>query len=77
MSKAAKRERNHRLQIMLDSSEMSLIEDFRFTRRMPSLASAVRELLKRGLAAEGFDVAAIGAKSSEYGVSGKTPDARR
>ena len=43
---------------------------------MPSRAAAVRELLKRGLAAEGFATAAYGAKSSDYGVSGKTPPGR-
>jgi hypothetical protein len=37
----------------------------------------VRELLKRGLAAEGFALAAYGSKSSEYGVVGKTPPGRR
>jgi hypothetical protein len=37
----------------------------------------VRELLKRGLAAEGFELAVVGAKSSEYGVTAKPPAARR
>ena len=74
MAKAARRARDERLQIMLDPSEMALVDDFRFKKRMPSRASAVRELLKRGLAAEGFDLAAVGAKSSDYGVSGKAPD---
>ena len=32
--------------------------------------AAVRELLKRGLAAEGFEVASEGAKSKDYGVIG-------
>jgi hypothetical protein len=72
----AKRVRDERLQLMLNPSEMVLIDDFRFKRRMPSRASAVRELLKRGLAAEGFEVAAVGVKSSEYGVSGKAPEGR-
>jgi len=36
----------------------------------------VRELLKRGLAAEGFDQAAFGSKSSDYGVTSNTPDGR-
>jgi hypothetical protein len=44
---------------------------------MPSRAAAVRELLKRGLAAEGFLSAAAGAKSVDYGVIGKTPTGRR
>ena len=37
---------------------------------MPSRASAVRELLKRGLAAEGFDLAEGGSKSRDFGVTG-------
>jgi len=75
MAKPA-RLRDERLQIMLDPSELALVDDFRFKARMPSRASAVRELLKRGLATEGFDVAAVGAKSSDYGVSGKVPEGR-
>jgi hypothetical protein len=71
------RSRGERLQIMLSGDELELLDEFRFKKRMPSRASAIRELLKRGLAAEGFLVAAQGAKSSEYGVSGKTPVARR
>jgi hypothetical protein len=35
---------------------------------MPSRAAAVRELLKRGLAAEGFALADGGSKSSDFGV---------
>jgi hypothetical protein len=68
--------RGERLQIMLDAEELTAVDDFRFKRRMPSRASAVRELLKRGLAAEGFLTAPGGAKSSEYGVVGKTPERR-
>jgi hypothetical protein len=65
------------LQIMLSGEELDLLDDFRFQKRMPSRTSAIRELLKRGLAAEGFATAAVGAKSSDYGVSGKTPTGRR
>jgi len=71
------RMRAERLQIMLSPEEVTVLDDFRFKRRMPSRASAVRELLKRGLAAEGFVSAAYGSKSSEYGVVGKTPAGRR
>ena len=71
------RNRKERLQVMLDAAELALIDDFRFKARMPSRASAVRELLKRGLAAEGFELAAVGAKSEDYGVSGKAPEGRR
>jgi len=35
---------------------------------MPSRASAVRELLRRGLAAEGFAAAGNGVKSKDFGV---------
>jgi hypothetical protein len=35
---------------------------------MPSRASAIRELLKRGLAAEGFDLADRGSKSKDFGI---------
>src|SRR5215831_16313789 len=71
------RMRGERLQIMLSPEEVTVLDDFRFKKRMPSRASAVRELLKRGLAAEGFALAAYGSKSSEYGVVGKTPPGRR
>jgi hypothetical protein len=74
---AATRQRGERLQIMLSPEELVVVDDFRFKKRMPSRAAAVRELLKRGLAAEGFDIAAAGAKSSEYGVTGRTPGGRR
>ena len=35
---------------------------------MPSRAAAVRELLRRGLASEGFLAAESGAKSQDFGV---------
>jgi len=73
----ATRQRPERLQIMLSPEELVVFDDFRFKKRMPSRAAAVRELLKRGLAAEGFALAAEGAKSSDYGVTGKNPVARR
>ena len=44
--------RGERLQIMLTDDELAALDDWRFDKRMPSRASAVRELLKRGLAAE-------------------------
>ena len=65
------RTRAERLQIMLDAEELVAVDDFRFKTRMPSRASAVRELLKRGLAAEGFLTATVGKKSNEFGVTGK------
>ncbi len=41
---------------------------------MPSRAAAVRELLKRGLAAEGDLAAVFGSKSTDYGVTGQSPN---
>ena len=64
------------MQVMLTPEELTALDDFRFKKRMPSRAAAVRELLKRGLAAEGFATAAAGAKSSDYGVTGKPPPGR-
>ena len=68
--------RGERLQIMLSGDELTISDDFRYKTRMPSRAAAIRELLKRGLAAEGFGAAAFGSKSEEYGVTGKTPKGR-
>jgi len=77
MARSTQRQREERLQIMLDGEELVAVDDFRYKRRMPSRAAAVRELLKRGLAAEGFLSAVAGAKSSEYGVLSKTPTGRQ
>ena len=58
--------RVERLQIMLTEDELAVIDDWRFERRMPSRASAIRELLQRGLAAEGFLLAGRGTKSKSF-----------
>ena len=68
--------RGERLQLMLTPEELVVIDDFRHHRRMPSRAAAVRELLKSGLAAEGFSEAAFGSKSGDYGVTGEVPPGR-
>ena len=60
--------RGERLQIMLTEEELAAVDDWRFAKRMPSRASAVRELLKRGLEAEGFKLAEQGHKSQDFGV---------
>jgi hypothetical protein len=56
-----------RLQVMLLPAEIAGVEDFRFTHRLPSRAAAVRELLKRGLAATA-EPEAVSGKSSCYGL---------
>ena len=60
--------RAERLQIMLNAEELSALDDWRFTQRMPSRASAVRELLRRGLATEGYALNAGRSKSQEFGI---------
>ena len=72
----AKNLRGERLQLMLTPEELTVLDDFRFKSRMPSRASAVRELLKRGLSAEGFDSAAFGAKSEDFGILEKSSQGR-
>lgn len=61
--------RGERLQVMLTPEELSVLDDWRFGARMPSRAAAIRELLKRGLAAEGFVLSDGAAKSGDYGVT--------
>lgn len=61
--------RGERLQIMLTKEELEALDNWRFQRRMPSRAAAIRELLKRGLAAEGFAVAEGGSQSKDFGVT--------
>lgn len=65
--------RGERLQIMLTDDELKAVDDWRFKTRMPSRAAAVRELLKRGLAAEGFDTASRTIKSKDFGVVSEKP----
>jgi hypothetical protein len=60
--------RGERLQVMLTDHELRALDDFRFKRRMPSRAAAIRELLRRGLAADGFEIAPDGARSKQFGV---------
>ena len=70
----AELERPQRLQIMLTDEELAAVENWRFEKRMPSRSAAVRELLRRGLAAEGFLTADVGIKSQDFGVIASSPD---
>jgi hypothetical protein len=65
--------RGERLQVMLTGDELRAVDDWRFSRRMPSRAAAIRELLKRGLAAEGFATADAQARSQSFGVIDAAP----
>jgi len=66
--KKAAEKRLTRLQVMLSLEELSALDNFRFEKRMPSRASAIREILRRGLMAEGFSTAAVGSPSKSFGV---------
>ncbi|WP_423068326.1 hypothetical protein [Devosia sp. CN2-171] len=68
-------QRGERLQIMLEPNELRALDDFRFANRMPSRASAVRELLRRGLRVDGDVQDAGNGSSQSYGVlDAKAPD---
>jgi hypothetical protein len=69
--------RGERLQIMLTREELEALDNWRFQKRMPSRAAAIRELLKRGLAAEGFSMAEGGSRSQDFGVTGESNPAGR
>lgn len=60
--------RGERLQIMLTKQELTALDSWRFSRHMPSRAAAVRELLRRGLSAEGFAISDGSTKSGDFGV---------
>jgi hypothetical protein len=57
-----------RLQVMLTTDELRALDDFRFQKRMPTRAAAIREILRRGLVSDGFNVADAGARSKDFGV---------
>lgn len=59
--------RGERLQIMLSPDELQAVDDFRFAKRMPSRAAAVRELFRLGLASIDSGIAGR-TKSSDFGV---------
>jgi hypothetical protein len=69
--------RGERLQIMLTDDEVKALDDWRFDCRMPSRAAAVRELLKRGLQADGFETADARTKSKNFGVVNASPPRAR
>jgi len=64
--------RGERLQIMLSPEELLAVDDFRFARRMPSRAAAVRELFRLGLADVGLVRSSSGMKSTDFGVLSRT-----
>jgi len=74
---AADLTRSERLQIMLTDEELQALDNWRFASRMPSRAAAVRELLKRGLAAEGVVLMDGRTKSQDFGVTDGDAQSKR
>lgn len=64
--------RSYRLQIMLTKGESAAVDNWRFQKRMPSRAAAVRELLKRGLSSENTN-----AEGTDSGMSDRATRKRR
>ena len=64
----ARLNRDERLQIMLSAEELMALDQWRFARHMPSRAAAIRDLLRRGLAAEGVGLAEPNRPSGNFGV---------
>lgn len=60
--------RTEKLQLMLSRDELQAIDDWRFGNRLPSRAAAIRELLRRGLAAKGFAEPPTDAPSGDFRV---------
>lgn len=64
-----------RLQIILTQDELAALDDWRFANRMPTRAAAIRELMKRGMAAR-VDSAAdsrIGKRSRDVRLVERRP----
>jgi hypothetical protein len=59
----ARGKRSEWVQAVLSSQEWMALEEFRYSERIPNRTAAARELLRRGLKAEGFEVAAFSIKS--------------
>jgi hypothetical protein len=53
---------------MLAPDELTAVDTFRFSQRMPSRAAAVRELIRLGLSVTGVTEAVAGTRSRDYGV---------
>ena len=62
--------RTEKIQVMLDDDELDAIENWRFERRLPSRAAAIRELIRRGLVTDPeFEPPPADAASGEFRVT--------
>jgi hypothetical protein len=62
---------------MLSKIELNALDDFRFSNPMPSRASAIREVLRRGLGVKGEKSATAGSRSTDFGVLVTSPNSRK
>jgi hypothetical protein len=58
---------------MLNAEELAVLDAWRFEKRLPNRADAVRALLQRGLIAKGYD-AEPGARSVDFRVLTRPDD---
>jgi hypothetical protein len=68
MPEATLSKRTEKLQLMLNDEELRAIDDWRFAHRLPSRAAAIRELLRRGLAAGEFEAPPADLASGRFSV---------
>ena len=72
----ATRERHARMQFMLSAHELDALNEFRFKHRLPSLAAAIREALRRGIGVSEKLVVG-GSQSADFGLLRQTKRARK
>jgi hypothetical protein len=60
--------RTEKLQLMLSDEELRAIDDWRFDKRIPTRAAAIRELLRRGLNSPEDASGPPKASTRDYGV---------
>lgn len=68
MTNGNRNTREERLQVMLRPEEIRAIDDFRFAKRMPSRAAAIRELLRLALKLAPGATADPGMRSQDFGL---------
>ncbi len=64
----SRQKRLTRLQVMINNEELRALDDFRYKKHMPSRAASIREILRRGLAADGFAIAHEESHSEQFGI---------
>jgi hypothetical protein len=72
----AERKRYERMQFMLSAEELDALNEFRFKHRLPSLAAAIREVLRRGMGVSEKLVVG-GSQSADFGLLQQTKRLRK